>query len=130
MVSHIGFRESRVVAQEDTRDVYRDVAVANDDRSFVVERRFDRDEIRMTVIPADKVSGREILRQFAPTNRQPRPGGRAIRQDDRIVLVTQLIDRNIDSDLNISEKVESRMGSNGFEDLDDLFDVLVIGCDA
>ena len=115
---------------EDAGDVERDVAVADHRRRRDVERRIEIGEFGMAVIPADEGRRADHAGQVAAGDVERPVVGRAGGEDDGVVELEQLRDRDVAADQHVADEADIVGQRDLLVALGDRLDRLVVGRDA
>ncbi len=106
--------------------VHRHVADADHHRHLAVQAKVDVAVIGMCVVPADKRSGRETAVQVLARNVHFPVGFRAVRVDDRVVVLLHLRHGHVAANLHVAVEVESRLAGDALIDLRGQPNLLVV----
>ena len=117
------------VLGQDASHIQRHIANAQDGDLAGLQRPRAR-VIRVAVIPGHEVGSAVGLGQVHARNVERVITVRARRNDDRVVVVTQVVDRHVTADLDIAEQADIATLQDLVQRYDDLLDTRVIRSDA
>ena len=61
----------------------------------------------MAAVPGDEVGRREAAGELLTVDAEPAVDGRAVREDDGVVVLVQLLDRQVYADLDVAEEADA-----------------------
>ena len=130
MIGDVGRGQHVGIGDEDARHVQRDVAVADHDSATA--RNIGRHllEVRVRVVPADEVDGRDAAGQVLARNAQRPVGLRADGVDHRVVALGQLGGLHMVADHDVAEEPEPRIQRGLLELGADRLDLRMVRRDA
>ena len=130
VVGDVGVGQQVGIGDEDARDIQGDVAVADDDGP--ARRQVGRHllEMRVRVVPAHEVHGRDAAGQILAGDVQRPVGLRADGVDHRVVAFGQLARMNVFADRDVAEEPEPWVGRRLLELPADRLDLRMVGGDA
>ena len=117
------------VLGQDASHVQRHVADAQDGNLAGLQRPRAR-VVRVAVIPGHEVGGAVRLGQVHARNIERVIAVRTRRNDDRVVVVTQVVDRYVTADLDVAEQTDVATLQDLVQRHNDLLDTRVIRSDA
>ena len=117
------------VLGQDASHVQRHVADAQDGNLAGLQRPRAR-VVRVAVIPGHEVGGAVRLGQVHARNIERVIAVRTRRNDDRVVVVTQVVDRHVTADLDVAEQTDVATLQDLVQRHNDLLDTRVIRSDA
>ena len=126
---HLGLEHVLRVLGQHAGDVQRHVANAQDRDLASLQRPRTR-VIRVAVVPGHEVGRTVGLRQIHARNIQRVIAVRTRRNDDRIIVVTQVVDRHVAAHLDVAEQTNVATLKDLVQRDDDLLDTRVIRRDA
>ena len=129
-------RRDRCVGQapctsdEDARDVERDVAISDHDRTGVRQVGIERGEVGMAVVPTDERRGRSDAGSVDVLDLEATIRRRTSRPDHRVMPCAQVVERDVTADLGVEKDLDSWIAGDVVEQVDDLSGSCVIRGDA
>ena len=118
------------IGDQNARDVERHVAVANNNGPGARQVGRLLLKIRMRVVPADEVDGRDAAGQILAGNVQRAVGLRADGVDDGVVALGEFGRLDVFAHHHVAEKAEAGVFGDLFELFTDRLDLRVVGRDA
>ena len=126
---HLGLEHILGVLGQDASHVQRHVTDTKNGNLAGLQRPRAR-VIRVAVVPGHEVGCTVRLRQIHTRNVERVIAVRARRNDDRVVVITQVVDRHVAADLDIAEQADVATLQDLVQRNDDLLDTRVIRRDA
>ena len=130
VVGDVGLGQHVGVGHQDAGHVDGDVAVADHHRPSAGDVGRHSGEVRVGVVPADEVHGRDTSRQVLARDAQRpvRLGAHGV--DDGVIALGEFVGRDVGPDRDVAEEAESRIGRRLLEGAADRLDLGVVGRDA
>ena len=114
---------------QDPRDVDGHVADADDHDIRRVEREAVDLGVGMPAVPGDEVGRREAAGKLLAFDVEPAVDRRAVSHDDRVVVLVQLVHRDVLADLDVAEEADAVGLEHLAQRQRDRLDLLVVGRD-
>ena len=129
VVGDVGGREAGGVRRQDAGDVEGDIAVAHDDGPLAAQVERVVRMLRVAVVPSHEVGRRGAARQLLPRDAERTVLRGAGRVDDRVVVLEQVVVRELRADVHVEEVAETGLVLDLPEQPVDRLRGLVIGRD-
>ena len=131
VVGGVGGGELGRGEHEHAGDVERDVAVADHDRALGREEvELEVGVVGMAVVPADELGRGVRAGEVFAGDAERTVDGRAGGVDDRVVVVEEILARDVLAEGDVAEEAEAGMGGGLLVDAGDGLDLGVVGGDA
>ena len=111
VVGDVGGAQLVGVGDQDPRHVECDVAVADDDRALAGQVRRHLAEMRVRVVPADKLNRGDTAGQVLARDPQRLVGLRADGVDHRVVALGEFVGLHMLADDEVAEEAEARVAA-------------------
>jgi hypothetical protein len=122
VISRVGGRELGGRQREHPRDIERDVAAADDHRVLGPQVKLQPAVVRMPVVPGDELGRGVRAAQALTGDPEPLVGRCTDRVEDEVIVLEQLLARDIGTQLDMTEEAEpivlGRLGEGSRHRLD------------
>ena len=129
MIGDVGARQRVRIGGQDARDVQRHVPVADDDDAVTAEVHREVGVVGMPVVPGHDLCGSGGSGQAHALDLQAFVVGCPDCVEHRVVVLEQLVVRDVRPDLDVEVEPETVLGGDPVEQPGDPFGGLMIGCD-